>query len=162
MVYALHVCQSEFNTDNDSSVTAEPNRGELGREADRVGGSGNGSNHGRIRVELSRRRIIIVSWHRSVVPFPAHHFSFLILVSLHPRARAHLFIGRVARIKCRISGYDSAQTDAAMNALYEALRMMQTKCAKWVWEMRGGAFLPNLSRRVYRRVSSLASYILWR
>lgn len=33
-------------------------------------GSGNGSNHGRIRVELSRRRVIIVNWHHSVVSCP--------------------------------------------------------------------------------------------
>lgn len=85
--YAPRVCQSELNTDNDSSVTVEPHQVdsswvELSREADRVGGSGNGSNHGRIRLELSRRRIIIVSWHRSVVLFPAHRFSFLVLLSL--------------------------------------------------------------------------------
>lgn len=81
MQHRAHV-SSGLNTDNDSSVTVEPHRVdaswvEPSREADRVGGSGNGSNHGRIRLELSRRRIIIVSWHRSVVPFPAHRFSFL-------------------------------------------------------------------------------------
>jgi len=158
--YASRVCQSRFNTDNDSSVTAEPNRGKLGREADRVGGSGNGSNHGRIRVELSRRRIIIVSWHRSVVPFPAHRFSFL--VSRQPRARSSLFHRSCCTDKEQNNGCDSAQTDAARwtDALYDDAESDEDQNAQN--ERWDAARLKNPTLRL-SRVSSLAIviWILW-
>lgn len=70
-----------------------------GRRARSVGGSGNGSNHGRIRAELSRRRVIIVSWHRSVVPFPAHRFSHSSssLVTLSARVATKEACARIKR-----------------------------------------------------------------